>query len=208
MKTLDNFYKDTSGLLNRATTCAECRRVHSKQFRQKNTDYYKNYLRDNREALQQYKAQWNRDNYLKSLEYSRKQQERLRQAVSRLYPDDKAYQSFISEQQHVCPVTGSTDVELDHVMPISRGNWGNTRGNLMYLHKPLNTSKSNKNVFNWLNEMEQQTLDYLLPKGKQMTVEEFRQKYLEVLQKKAAEKEMTLEQYEQQYNEDYFEEEK
>jgi len=206
MKTLDNFYKDSSAVFNRATSCAECRRISSAQFRADNRDYFKKYLQQNRESIQKVRKQWTKANYMKASEYAARTKEKLRGAMDRLLPEDTEYKQQIDEAPHTCPITGSVEVELDHVLPISRGNWGNNRGNLMYLHKPLNTSKSNRNVFKWLEQIEQPTLDYLLPDGVEMTVQEFRVKYLEVLQQKAAEKEMTLEQYKEEYYRDYEEE--
>lgn len=104
-----------------------------------------------------------------------------------------------------CVITGVTEeLALDHVMPIAVGYWGNSKGNLMWLYSRLNTSKGSANVFQWMEEMEQERLDYLLPESVTMTIEEFKEKLLLALTAKAEELDLSLEQYKQKYNEEYF----
>lgn len=74
----------------------------------------------------------------------------------------------------------------------------------MWLYGSLNTSKSSSNVFDWLEDMEQERLDYLLPESVTMTIEGFKEKLLIALTAKAAELGMTLEQYKQKYTDEYY----
>ena len=135
--------------------------------------------------------------------YSARTLAKRREALANSLPEDKQYKSEI-EQQSVCAITGITvNLELDHVMPLAAGNWGNSKGNLMKLYQPLNSSKNDSNIFQWMEQMEQERLNYLLPEGLEMTVEQFKQKVLEALTVKADELGLTLEQYKQKYNEEY-----
>lgn len=116
-------------------------------------------------------------------------------------PDQPEYMTTISKLTY-CEITGETErLELDHIMPVTKGNWGNTASNLMKLSQSLNSSKGNKNIFDWLHDMEQERLDYLL--DQHMTVEQFRQKFEQVLTVKASEKGLSFTEYKEQYIEEY-----
>lgn len=203
MQTLDSYYKDRA-VLGRATACAECRRKSSKQYRQQHKEYFRNYMIQNRLQLLEYRRSWYKQNHQKVAEYAARQKKRTEEISKNLLPDDKEYMQLIDEQEHCCQITGATDdIQLDHILPLVKGNWGNTKGNLMYLSAPLNRSKNSSNVFDWLEQMDQERLDYLLPEDCKMTVEQFRQKYLEVLERKAAEKGLSLTEYREGYGKEY-----
>lgn len=104
-----------------------------------------------------------------------------------------------------CVITGvATDTTLDHVMPVIVGRWGNSKGNLMWLYKSLNISKGSNNVFEWIADMEQERLDYLLPESVSMTTTEFQMKMTGALAVKANELGITFEEFKQKYNEEYY----
>lgn len=205
--TLDDFYNDKSQLFNKTTSCKHCRAERGKQFRQDNPLYYRRYWLNSRERMQQSALAWRRNNP-ESIAVSVARNHRKRQeAMERCYPDDTEYLETVN-QQKVCVITGLTEgIALDHVLPVTKGRWGNNRGNLLWLSEPLNTSKHNRSVFDWAESMEQERLDYLLPEGIQMSVEEFQQKMTLALTVKAGELGLTLEQYKQKYNEEYYKEE-
>lgn len=158
---------------------------------------------ENRQQIAILVKDWSSRNADKIAIYSARTLAKRQQALSECLPENKQYMKEVEQIKH-CEITGVTvTVETDHIMPISKGRWGNTEGNLLRLYQPLNSSKGNANVFDWIDQMEQERLNYLLPKGIEMTTEQFRQKVLNVLAVKAEEKGLTLEQYKQEYIEEY-----
>lgn len=201
MQTLDSYYNDKTGILGRATACAECRRVSSKQFRADNSDYYRKYQLAHREHLVAYQKQWALDNADRSQSYTARSQAKRQLALANCLPDNTDYLQQVTATNY-CEITGvTTELELDHIMPITKGNWGNTEGNLMKLSQSLNSSKGNKNVFSWIAEMEQERLEYLIDES--WTVEQFGHKFEQVLTVKAAEKGLSFTEYKEQYEEEY-----
>lgn len=204
MYTLDEFYKDKYNLFNRTFTCKYCRAEVGKKFREANPKYYRSYLIKNRGRVLEDSRKWYHRNPDKVAAYVSKQNIKRQESLKQCLPDDPSYIEEISADKK-CAITGVTEgIELDHVMPLAAGNWGNSIGNLMWLYGSLNTSKSSSNVFDWLEDMEQERLDYLLPGSVSLTIAEFKEKMLQVLTVKAEELGMTLEQYKQKYNDEYY----
>ena len=53
-----------------------------------------------------------------------------------------------------CALTGATnDVTLDHFIPLEWGHGGEYVGNLFFVAKRLNESKSNMNPFRWIKKL-------------------------------------------------------
>ena len=207
MYTMDEFYRDKYAIFNRTFTCKHCRADIGRQFREHNPLYYRQYLINNRERTIAKRQEWQSQNQDKVAVYSAKNSFKRQLALQRAFPDDPGYIKQL-EQNKVCAITGTTvDVELDHILPLAEGRWGNTRGNLMWLSSKLNNSKSNRNIFEWSESLEQERLDYLLPEGIEMTVQDFQDKVLAVLTEKAAEKGLTLAEYKQEYEKEYYREE-
>ncbi|CAM3631145.1 hypothetical protein [Mesobacillus zeae] len=82
-----------------------------------------------------------------------------------------------------CVLTGSTNTQLDHVIPIAIGHGGSTYGNMVPLRPDLNHSKNDSNIFEWFEanrqrfELPQERFDNLidwLASAKAMTVEDYR----------------------------------
>lgn len=204
MYTLNEFYKDKYNLFNRTFTCKYCRAKVGKKFREQNPRYYRRYLLENREKALEESRKWYRNNPDRAALYYSRHAEKRQQSLEQSLPEDKQYIEQI-HQVKKCVITGVTEeLALDHVMPIAVGYWGNSKGNLMWLYSRLNTSKGSANVFQWMEEMEQERLDYLLPESVTMTIEEFKEKLLLALTAKAEELDLSLEQYKQKYNEEYF----
>lgn len=114
---------------------------------------------------------------------------------------DTEYLTSFLAQNHICPITGYFPAQVEHILPVSKGNWGNTPKNLMYLHPKLNSSKNDKNVFDWLDSISEDKLYYLT--GKVWDLGEFKQRYLEELARIAKEQGMSLEEYKENYCTDY-----
>ena len=82
-----------------------------------------------------------------------------------------------------CALTGETDITEEHAIPLSIGHGGTIHGNMWPLCKRLNSSKYNKNIFEWFEanrqrfELSQAKFDRLiewLAAANDMTVEEYR----------------------------------
>ncbi|PFW43779.1 hypothetical protein [Priestia megaterium] len=54
------------------------------------------------------------------------------------------------EQKGKCYLNDSTEIHLEHFIPISWGHGGTTYKNCYYMDAALNTSKSNRNPFEWI----------------------------------------------------------
>lgn len=197
--TMNEFPRDKYAVGGRASSCKTCRREKDKKYRKKHPTYYRRYYRKNKEHISQTRKAW----LMAHPEKLSISQARRHMLMAKCVPPDSEYIKEVSRDQR-CVVSGATvGVALDHIMPVSRGNWGSNRGNLMYLTKSLNVSKGMNNVFDWIEGMEQFRLDYLLPKGIEMPLEEFKARMYSTLTDKAAELGLTLEQYRHKYNSDY-----
>lgn len=204
--TVNEFYKDSHQMFNRTLTCKYCRAKVGAQFRQNNPTYYRKYKLEHREHLSEQYRQWTTQNRSRVAESQRKTSLRRKQVLAGI-PDDKQYMSQLLEDRK-CVITGVTEkVALDHIMPVSVGNWGNRKGNLQWMYERLNISKGSKDIFDWVDSMEQERLDYLLPEHVGLTIAEFKQRVYQSLTVKAAEIGLTFEQYKQKYLEEYYREE-
>lgn len=60
------------------------------------------------------------------------------------------------KREAVCALTGATkDVTVDHFIPLAWGHGGETEGNVFFVRKDLNASKSNRNPFRWYRQLTQ-----------------------------------------------------
>jgi hypothetical protein len=58
------------------------------------------------------------------------------------------------KQDAVCALTGSSDdVSVDHFIPLEWGHGGEYSGNIYFIKRKLNASKSNINPFKWINKI-------------------------------------------------------
>lgn len=57
---------------------------------------------------------------------------------------------------HQCCLSGSTDnIQMDHVIPLATGHGGTVKENVIPLSKALNSSKKDKNIFEWFKASRQ-----------------------------------------------------
>lgn len=82
-----------------------------------------------------------------------------------------------------CALTGESDITQEHAIPLSIGHGGTIHGNMWPLCSRLNSSKHNKNIFEWFEanrqrfELSPERFDRLiewLAAANEMTVEEYR----------------------------------
>lgn len=205
MKNLDLFSKRKSGFAGRRTTCKKCSSKEFKDWREDNivqekarrAKYYadnrgteKEYSRDygnkNSEKVAMWKREWQRINSDKRAEQERSRRYKLSLMPNNLTEEDK--RDILRHFNNSCALTGSTErLEMDHVVPISTGRIGTTKGNIIPLTSKINISKGSSNIFDWYNEngerlnISSENFNYLvtyLAEINGMSLEEYR-KYVE-----------------------------
>ncbi|MED3982197.1 helix-turn-helix domain-containing protein [Priestia megaterium] len=63
--------------------------------------------------------------------------------------DEKDYEELMTLYSGGCCLTGDTEIDLDHVIPLAVGHGGTTFGNMIPLSSKLNSSKQAYNIFEW-----------------------------------------------------------
>lgn len=96
--------------------------LYAKEYRAKNKDLIK-FHRKKRKAL-------------------------IRGSIVNFSKDD--YDSVLKRFDYKCAISGSSDIHMDHFIPISTGYGDTTIGNMIPLDATLNLSKSASNPFEWI----------------------------------------------------------
>lgn len=107
-----------------------------------------------------------------------------------------------------CIVTGKViKVDMDHLMPVSvciKPPFENLSSNVYPLHQALNRSKTNKNVFDWIDWMTQEHLDRLLiPHGISIEIAEFKDSMNSHIEGVAESLGMSFSEYQRLYTVEY-----
>jgi hypothetical protein len=203
IKLADNFFALNSSEYKKSSTCKECdganyqRYISEPSKKQRKADiseYWRkqNYVRLREMRIKRYYE--NRDEFLaKNRKWQMKNKHKVnfnmlrRRARKASLPDD-----LTSEEQKiigdffegVCALTGTVeDYTWDHAIPLATGHGGTTYGNMYPLRGDLNSSKNNRNIFEWFEanrqrfELSQERFDNLiawLASANAMSVEEYR----------------------------------
>jgi hypothetical protein len=135
-------------------------------YRQSVRDKHKIYIKENKEKMQMLRH---------------RRLARLKQLPNDITDEQL---NIICEKFNGCALTGeTTNVHMDHVIPLSIGHGGSIYGNMIPLRADLNISKNNRNIFEWFEEnkerfnLSQEKFDELieyLAEINKMTVEEYR----------------------------------
>jgi hypothetical protein len=151
-KPFDDFHSSQKGLGGKRSRCIDCERLKGKEYRLKN--------RENRVAAskrwrllnpikqKESKANWRRNNKQKDKVY----QNNRKVAEMSLRNDLTVteWQGILADFGGRCALSGVTNrVTMDHFIPISTGFGGTYVGNVYPLSLFLNTSKHNRNPFDW-----------------------------------------------------------
>lgn len=150
------------------------------------TDYHKSlkkkYYEENKEKVKMYKKDWDRKNTEKHVVYNSNRRAYKNNLINTLTDKDvKRLEVTFSKK---CFLSGKDDTHLEHFIPLSWGHGGTYVGNVYFLWKNLNFSKSNKNPFEWIKEKEVANkididkwykLIKILAEQNNLTVEEFRE---------------------------------
>ena len=92
--------------------------------------------------------EWQRDNKIKMKIYNIN-----RKAIRKSLPNsltESDIKNILKTFGNKCSITNSTDIDLDHFIPISWGHGGSYVGNVIPLDFKMNRSKTNKNPFEWV----------------------------------------------------------
>lgn len=180
VKPLDEFYRDKKGIGGRLPRCKVCMRENIEKQR----EAYRKWYRRNKEKHAKAMRGWVEKNRARKYET-----EQRRRARKRGLPDNMTERRWEEILDDVfggaCALTGKTDdVHMEHFIPISTGHGGTYEGNVYPLDGSLNSSKRNKNPFEWIERPDIAALvpadrwnaliDYLAEKHG-LTVDEYRE---------------------------------
>jgi 5-methylcytosine-specific restriction endonuclease McrA len=109
-----------------------------------------------------------------------------RSEISKLLPSTLSRREITKLREYaVCPLTGETeDLTMDHFIPLNWGHGGLYRGNIFFVSRKLNSSKSKENPFRWIRwltryeEINKKGWDALvieLAKENELTKKEFKE---------------------------------
>lgn len=218
IKAIDNFGKNSnkSAFMGIECKCKKCRYEYHKEKGYDHTKYYyyesnkeryidnaKRFRENNPEKCKEYTRKWVSNNpekvKEKRLKYARNNKEVVNAGTNR-YRARKASlpDTLTSEQAKLlgdkCILTGSSDIHLDHVIPLSTGYGGTTYENIIPLKAELNRSKHDRNIFEWALQNHRQ-LGFTMSKFNQaitevasrngMTLKEYREYVYKCHDKKA-----------------------
>lgn len=134
------------------TRCVECQKAKQRRFNKANPD-------------------------------SQKAKNHNRRAYELALPDTLKHKEWTSIQARfggTCAFTESTNVSLEHPIPLCWGRMGNEVGNVIPMDKSLNMSKGKKNLFDWYEENEHRldstkvdNVIYYLAEANRLTVDEY-----------------------------------
>lgn len=150
VKPLSGFHKSKKGLGERQAECKPCHFHHHLKDREKTLVKKRKWYRENRESVLEVNRKWHLENHERLNEYKRLWLSGNRATKASLPNDWPAEERNLAEQYFGgCALTGDSDFEWDHVLPISLGYGGTVAGNMAPLRKDLNASKGNRNIFEW-----------------------------------------------------------
>lgn len=153
------------------------REVNPEKMREMDRKYRRNNLEKKRERVRN----WQAANLVRCALNT--QRRRARKAT---LPDTltiKQQSVIASHFDGGCAVTGSSDYHMDHVIPLACGHGGTIYRNMIPLRADLNTSKKDRNIFEWFevnkerHSMEQTKFDTLiayLAEVNEMSTKEYR----------------------------------
>jgi len=127
----------------------------------RNREWYK----ENSDSIKENKKKYRKENNYRIKKYANEYYEENKLSKLIYIHDKRAIennvQTGLTEEQiartfghfgNRCCLTGD-ECEIDHVIPLSLGKAGNVVENILPLNKKLNSSKGNKNLFDWFFEV-------------------------------------------------------
>lgn len=150
---VDGFRKCKGRLAERRSWCKTCDSGYSQKHREDYPEVTRERNRISRELYPEKERERNRKHREVSPEKVTANRKR-RIARKALLPDTLTLEQrsiILARFNGVCSLTGSIDYQMDHALPIGCGHGGTTYENMYPLRADLNTSKSDKHIFEWFN---------------------------------------------------------
>ncbi|WP_026592177.1 hypothetical protein [Bacillus sp. UNC437CL72CviS29] len=207
----DEFNKSKKGLGGKHHDCKECQRKYRIENKEGTSIIYHKWYEENKETHLENCRNWRIANQEKVAETSRKYRENNKDREyerARVWKSENPDRVLIHVQNRrarkkalpatwtieqkeemldyfgrKCALTGESKITEEHAIPLSIGHGGTIHGNMWPLCLRLNSSKFNKNIFDWFEanrqrfELSQAKFDRLiawLAAANEMTVEEYR----------------------------------
>ncbi|WP_096436484.1 hypothetical protein [Alteribacter populi] len=166
-------------------TNRESESARTAKWLEKNPDYPRIYREENRAEVLERNNRWRRENPEKMRLYKQIRRTRKSSLPYKFSEDDMSEMaSYFGDR---CALSGEVVVwHLDHVIPLSWGCGGTVVGNILPLRPDLNSSKKDKNVFEWfeVNKVRfglcekkfEEAIDYIASKNN-MSLSEYKSFY-------------------------------
>lgn len=137
-KPFNEFLKRSSSKHGICSICLDCGKLKSKKWRKENREKF---------------LELRRRMYSENKEYYKVKAIERRTREMNL-PYDWSSEDALELVEHFggCCLTGDSNVEFDHIIPLSWNAVGTVRGNMIPLRKDLNRNKQAKNIFEWFKE--------------------------------------------------------
>jgi 5-methylcytosine-specific restriction endonuclease McrA len=149
-KPLTEFRKHVGRIGDTLSYCKICGPILARRYREKNKEKVRARERERNQERKEKQKIWRGNNKFKLL-----LNKHLRKARTKNLPATMTEEDFVrtlSTFEYKCAITGSEEVTVDHVIPLSLGVGGTIKGNIIPLRLDLNSSKYNKNIFEWFEE--------------------------------------------------------
>lgn len=133
--------KNKEHLINYRKENAEAKKSYNKKRYKENPKYFINYRKENAEYRNRYNKNYQKENPDKIVRNSAK-----RRALKRALPVNNISTIYLS----TCALTeATTNLHLEHSIPLAWGHGGTTLENCYPLEGSLNQSKRDRNPFEW-----------------------------------------------------------
>ena len=204
VKVLGEYSRHKRKTGGRDSVCKDCSGKNYNHWRQSNLherlEYEKRYRKENKEKHKEYSRVHYASNKSIYAEHNRKWKsenkdrvlllEQRRRARKQSLPNDLTLEqqnAIMTQFNNACALTGETsNLHIDHVIPLATGHGGTTYGNMIPLRGDLNSSKHDSNLFEWFESNRQRfnlsqakfnALVKYLADVNEMTVKEYKAYY-------------------------------
>jgi len=151
VKKLESFHKNKQRPNGYCSRCIECHKEYMREWR-----------RTNHEKTLQYSREWKENNKERVLELEKKYRRRNKESIrvskqNRIarklnLPNtltNKDVKDIKESFKDECAISGDDFESLDHFIPLSTGHGGTFKRNIIPLSIAMNSSKRNRNPFEW-----------------------------------------------------------
>lgn len=145
IRTRKNYYESNKDKIS------ELNRIYRMKNRERILKRNRRFYQENKETYRENVKLWRKKNkHLKRISENRRRARKLS------LPDDlnaSDYNELMLTFNNSCALSGEKIFHLDHVIPLNTGRGGTTLKNIIPLSPSLNSSKQDKNIFIWFNDV-------------------------------------------------------